>query len=214
MPPLLATLEDFAAVRGVPFDPTDLQALIALEGASGLVRSYCNRDFTYVEDDEIIVFPRGTPGLVLPELPAYEVSAVSAVASDGVETELEVGDWFLDGASGLLYRTSGTYPWYSSWGWHPVPASRVGVTYTHGYIMPGEEAIDGVEGLPAELSLAVLSIAARNTMTVASGGQAVRSKQVGSYQVAYGDTTTTVDEVGITAAERQVLERYRIMATP
>jgi hypothetical protein len=216
MPQLLATMEDFAAARGVTFDPTDLQALIALEGASGIVRAYCNREFAYVEDDEVTVFPRGTVGLLLPEVPVHEVSAVTLVDSDGTETDLELGDWFLDGASGILYRvsTTGAYPWYWGWHWYHLPTLRVVLTYSHGYILPGEAEIDGVPDLPAELSLAVISIASRNITTAASGGQSVRSKTVGSYTVTYGDTQTLVDELGITAAERQVLDRHRLQATP
>lgn len=216
MPQLLATLEDFAAARGNTFDPTDLQALIALEGASGVVRAYCNRDFGYVEDDEVIVFPRGTAGLLLPEPPVYEVSEVTLISHDATETDLVSGDWFVDRPTGILYRmstTGTTYPW--SWGWHwYTPTARVRVTYTHGYNLPGAAEIDGVEDLPSELSLAVISIASRNITTAASGGQVVRSKSVGSYSVTYGDQSTIVDELGITAAERQVLERYRIRATP
>jgi hypothetical protein len=216
MPQLLATMEDFAAARGVSFDPTDLQALIALEGASGTVSAYCNRDFAYVEDDEVIVFPLGTAGLILPDPPVHEVSAITLIAHDATETDLVAGDWFVDGPSGILYRmstTGTTYPW--SWGWHwYVPTARVQVTYTHGYVMPGEAEIDDVPDLPAELSLATISIASRNITTSAQGGQSVRSKSVGSFTVTYGDTQTTVDELGITAAERQVLERYRMRATP
>jgi hypothetical protein len=216
MPHLLASLEDFAAARGVAYDPTDLQALIALEGSSGTVRAYCNRDFTYDEEDEIIVYPRGTVGLVLPEIPVYDVSAVTLIASDSTETDLVLGDWYVDGDSGILYRVSSTgiYPWH--WGWYeyPVPAARVQVTYSHGYVMPGEDAIEGVEDLPPELSLAAMSMASRNVMTTASGGQAVRTKTVGSFSVTYGDQSTTVDEYGFTAAERQVLDRYRLPSGP
>lgn len=215
MPQLLASLEDFAAARNVSFDPTDLQAILALEGASGIVRAYCNRDFTYVEDDEVTIFPRGTAGLLLPEIPVYEVSAVTLISTDGTETDLETTDWFVDGASGILYRvsTTGTYPW--DWGWHwYVPTARVRITYTHGYVLPGEEEIDDVQDLPSELALVVMSIGSRNLVTTAQGGQAVRSKQVGSYQVTYGDQSTTVDEQGVTALERQVLEKYRLVASP
>jgi hypothetical protein len=213
---LLATLEDFAAARGATFDPTDLQALIALEGASGLVQSYCNREFTYVEDEEITVAPWGTAGLLLPEPPVYDVSAITVIAADTTETALEVGDWFIDGKAGIvyLYSTTPPYPW--PWGshWYQLPTSRVRVTYTHGYILPGEDAIDGVQDLPAEISLAVMSIGSRNITTTSTGGQAVRTKTVGSYSVTYGDQSTTVDEFGITAAERQVLDRYRLLASP
>jgi len=217
MPLLLATMEDFAAARGVEFDPTDLQALIALEGASGTVRSYCNRDFSYVEDEEVTVFPRGTAGLILPEVPVHEVSAVTLVASDGTETVLETADWFLDGVSGLLYRVSASvgYPWYSGWYYlYSTPIQRVVLTYTHGYVLPGEDEIDGVPDLPPELSLATISIASRNITTSATGGQAVREKSVGSYSVTYGDQQTTVDETGLTAAERKVLDHYRLWANP
>ena len=215
MPHLLASLEDFAAARGVSFDPTDLQALIALEGASGVVRAWCARDFTYAEDDEITLFPTGTPGLVLPETPVYDVTAVTLITADGTETDLETGDWFIDGDAGIMYRVSNTtvYPWTWGWPWGGAP-NRIRVTYSHGYLLPGEQEIEGVQDLPAELSLATISIASRNITTSASGGQAVRSKTVGSYSVTYGDQSTVVDELGITAAERQVLERYRIRATP
>ena len=216
MPHLLATLEDFAAARGATFDPTDLQALIALEGASGVVRAYCNRDFAYVEDDEVTVMPWGTAGLLLPEMPVYEVSAITLVFADGDETVLDTGDWYVEAKSGILFHVATTTPYPWTWGWanYQPPPSRVQVTYTHGYTLPGDVEVEGIEDLPAELRLAVISIASRNITTSASGGQAVRSKTVGSYSVTYGDQSTVVDELGITAAERQVLERYRIRATP
>ena len=124
------------------------------------------------------MFPHGTEGLLLPEPPAYDVSAVTLIDADGEETELEAGDWFLDSEPAILYRAGGqTAGWYwNGWWWHNAPPSRVGVTYSHGYVMPGEDEIDGVQDLPAEIRLSVMSIASRNIVTTASGGQAVRSE--------------------------------------
>lgn len=213
MTTLLASMEDFAHSRGVGFDPTDIQAMIALEGASGVVRAYCNRIFDYAEDEEITVAPHGTAGLLLPEIPVHEVSEVTLVAPNGDETALDVTDWFVDGATGILYRisTTGTYPWYWDWAsWYRYPsAARVRVTYTHGYNLPGEALIEGVPDLPAEISLVVMQIAARNFTYAAQGGQLVRSKSVGSYSVTY-ETSSAESTSSLLDTERLVLEKYRL----
>jgi hypothetical protein len=210
---LLASMEDFAHSRGATFDSTDMQAMIALEGASGVVRAYCNRTFDYLEDEEVTLTPHGTAGLLLPEIPVHEVSEVTLVASDATETALETTDWFLDGATGILYRISstGTYPWYWGWNWYSNPVTtRVRVTYTHGYVLPGEPVIEGVPDLPAEISLVVMQIAARNLIYSAQGGQLVRSKSLGSYSVTYETSTSESDASSPEKAERAVLEKYRL----
>jgi hypothetical protein len=202
-------MEDFAVFRGVTFDPTDLQALISLEAASGVVRVYTAQDFDYVTDDEILLDGHGTRGLLLPQLPVQEVTEVALVDWDGTETALTSDEWVLDDG-GILYRGPDTglspawsFPWWAG-------AKNVRIVYSHGYILPGEAEITDVPALPSELSLVTMQIASRNLTQGTSGGQTVKAKSLGSYSVTYATDTLIVDERGISASERLVLDKYRV----
>jgi hypothetical protein len=207
---LIASMEDFALSRGVDYDPTDMQALIALEGASGVVRAYTGQLFDYVEDEEILLNGSGTKALLLPQLPVIDVTEVALVAWDATETILETTDYVL-GDAGILYRgldngvnVSWGWPWWAG-------ARNIRVVYSHGYTLPGEDEATGIPDLPSEISLVTMQIAARNLTSGAQGGQTVASKSVGSYSVTYETgTSTLVDEVGVAAAERLVLDKYRV----
>lgn len=209
---LLASLEDFAATRGVTYDPTDLQALIALEGASGVVRAYTNQDFGYVEDDEITLDGHGTRALLLPQLPVHDVSEVASIAWDDTETILETTDYRLDAAAGILYRGWNSTGWPMGWGWWgPGYGYRsVRVVYSHGYILPGETAVAGVPRLPAELSLVTMQIAGRMFTMAQQGGQMVRAETVGSYSVQYGTYGSSAEETQPLDVERLILDKFRV----
>lgn len=209
---LLASLEDFASSRGVSYDPTDLQALIALEGASGVVRAYTNQDFGYAEDDEVILDGHGTRALLLPQLPVHEVSEVATIAWDLSETILETTEYRLDPAAGILYREWSTAAWpaYGAW-WHGDGHRNIRVVYSHGYILPGEPEVTDIGPLPAELSLVTMQIAARMFTMAQQGGQMVTAETVGSYSVTYGggSDSSSVSQ-GPVDTERLILDKYRV----
>lgn len=190
---------DLAAVLDQQHDPSDLGLLLALEGASGLVRAYTGQTFDLLEDDVVAMDGSGTEALLLPELPVASVSEVVEIDNDGTETTLEVDDYRL-GASGVLYRLD------SSWShatWCPGHAN-IQVTYTHGYSLP-EGNDPGT--LPPEIQMVVLNLAARGHAL--SAGRLVRSETIGSYSVTYGDSTEATEEEPLSRVERAVLERYR-----
>lgn len=212
MPTLLASLEDFASSRGQDYDPTDLQALIALEGASGAVRSYCGQTFDYVEDDEITVDGHGTRSLILPQIPVHEVTEVAIVAWDATETVLETTDYVLDGAAGIL-RRSGNYLLWAGWPWAYTwygAEPRIRIVYSHGYILPEQAAVTDIPRLPAELSLVTMQIASRMFSMASQGGQMVRAESIGSYSVEYGSYATSAEESAPLDVERLVLDKYRV----
>jgi hypothetical protein len=193
----LATPEALAAMRGVTYDPTDLTQVLALEAASDAVRTYCNQQFDYVADDEVALDGTNREALLLPELPVH---AVASVIEDDVV--LNATDYVLSSA-GILRRVDTVW----SWGW-----GNVEVTYTHGYVLPEDDAWT----LPADLQLVVLQIAARIHATaggavVAAG--AVTQETIGSYSVSYGgdgeSSSSGAAATTVLPLEMAVLQLYR-----
>ena len=171
----LTTLEDLASVRGVDADPTDLQAVIALETASAMVRSSLGQLLEDTVDDEITLDGTGTDAILLPELPVNVVTLVSTVSGD-TTTELTETTDYIVGAGGILWRTTG-----SVW---PQGRQNVLVTYDHGWVLPGQDLVDGssasllpadIQGVTRDLALALLNVATLSgagQMTSASLGAA------------------------------------------
>jgi hypothetical protein len=191
----LASLQDFAAFRGVdPADPTDYRAILALESASDVVRKYTGQSFDLVEDDEATLDGTGTPSLVLEQLPVVEVSEVTTYDASGEnETVLEPADWALR-SSGILIRRKS----YEYW---PRGKANILVTYTHGYDLSDPVA------LPADLRLAVMSIASRAYSTGATTAGEVTQESIGSYRVTYA---TGSGQVGVLDSEATVLDLWRL----
>ena len=195
MTELLASLEDFAAVRGVDFDPTDEQAIIALEGASGLVAQELNgRVFSLVED--VVTLPgSATRGLLLPGPPVVSVSEIVEVCGTDERTLTSGTDYVLEDAEAGIVRFA-----FPTVGWGVSPWSGVlyRVTYTHGF-----------DGAPPEVAMVVMALAGRLFVQGASGGQVIRQEQIGTYLVAY-ETGGSSSGEGLTDLERRVLARYAL----
>jgi hypothetical protein len=78
-----ATATEVCEVTGLPI-PTDLARLQSLcNGASAVIRAYCNQTLSQVTGDQITVYPTSSSFLSLPERP---VTAVSSVLVNGVAT--------------------------------------------------------------------------------------------------------------------------------
>lgn len=78
-----ATATEVCEVTGLPI-PTDLSRLQSLcNGASAVIRAYCNQTLSQVTGDVLTVYPTSSTFLSLPERP---VTAVSSVLVNGVAT--------------------------------------------------------------------------------------------------------------------------------
>lgn len=118
--PAFATLDDLNAVLGETIDET--RGELALDLASGAIRSWTRQTLDLVEDDTLTVPGSWDTNLTLPERPVVDITSVTVDAE-----ELEADSWRLDGDA--LYRLS-------RWGG---PDVTVEVVYTHGYeIIPDD----------------------------------------------------------------------------
>lgn len=198
---LLATMEDFAAARGVAFDPTDLGAMIALEGASSVIRTYTGQSFDLLETDAVTLDGTGTASLLLPELPALDVTEVTTTYL-GTVTTLEVTDYDL-GTAGILWRTEGNI-------W-PLGHVNIAVTYDHGYAMPPERDEANGPLLPADLQMVTMQLASRFYEKAQSGGQVLNSETIGSYSRSFesGRGAIGASVMDLTWVEQRTLDAYR-----
>ena len=202
----LATLEDFSAARGVQFDPTDLAAIIALEGASDAVRSYTGQSFDAITDDVVTLDGTGREGLLLPQLPVSAVSEVVIISSDGIETTLDPAVDYRLGGSGILWRFVGlsAWPWWGSPIW-PLGRQNVRVTHDHGYALPGDE---GDPPLPSDIQLVTMQVAARGLAVATSAGRLVSAETIGSYSISYD--TAQSQGADLLELEKRILDHYRL----
>lgn len=182
----LATPEAFAAFRGVTYDPTDVQAVLALDSAEALIRTYCDQSFDLIEDDIVLLDGTGSRSLLLPQLPIIAVTSVSTFDEDDTETELDPSEYVVTETNGILWRKSHRDVWCRG-------IANVSVTYDHGYAE-----------LPADLMGAIMDIAARGLAS--SVGGEVQAEAIGTYSVTYADSASGG---GLQDGERLVLDRYR-----
>lgn len=194
----LCTIEDLFALIGGTADPTDLKALLALEGASGVVRKFTGQTFDLVEDDEVYLSGRGTYEFVLPQLPVGDITEVETLDADDVGTA--VTTYRFDPDTGVVHRTDATWP---------IGFRNIHVTYDHGYILPGE----GDPTLPDEIRSTTAQIAAR-LYTLSTAGGTVTSETIGSYSYTADATESASSSTvaGLTDTEALVLARYRTPA--
>jgi hypothetical protein len=164
---------------------TEDEVQLALDWASESVESYCERKFAYTTETVFINPYRGDGGkaqALLPNPPVWNVSSVQAefpdYIADGLQwVTLQYYNWAKDG---LLFDTARYYGYFgvtgsSFWSgvvnadgffdygnvpsWPTLPRS-LQVTYTHGFVLPGDDPIDGVPNLPNGLKNAVIRGAA------------------------------------------------------
>jgi hypothetical protein len=164
---------------------TSDEVQLALDWASESIESYCERKFAYSTDTVFINPYRGDGGraqALLPNPPVWNVSAVLAefpdYIADGLQwVTLQYFQWAEDG---LLFDTARYYGYngvtgssfwsgvvnadgYFDYGnvpsWPSLPRS-LQVTYTHGFVLPGADPIEGVPNLPNGIKNAVIRGAA------------------------------------------------------
>lgn len=194
----LATPADLFAALGEREDPTDLRAIRVLASASDVVRGALGWDPAYAANHALYVDGSGTDTLVLP------VRALSGTITITVDPDTSWAatptDVVADRGAGVLYARGGdpAYP-YGVW---PLGRRNVRVTTGHGYVLPGDDPVAGVEPLPDAIREATVEIAAALYGLEGGDGDVV-SETMGSYS--YTREPNATDERAV--ADR--LLRYR-----
>lgn len=185
----LATVADLEARSGLSFDPP-VRAEALLDDASAMVRSYTGQDFTLVEDD-VVVLPVARGRISLPQRPAQNPSAISAILLQSVA--LVTGGWQFDGIDCVYI---GAPTWAINGPTIPCEFHTAQVTYSHGYsVIPGD-----VVAVVCQMVLRVLQSPA------ATPG--LRSEQIDDYQYALGGGLTS-GTIALVPEEKVTLNRYR-----
>lgn len=196
MLPALAAATDLSYYLQTPV--SDESALLALQNASGVVRSFCRWQITPVYTETLTLDSEG--GSVL-QLPALVVSNVAQVTVDGVP----ITDFTWSG-DGMVSRPWTMCPTYDAeldqWvtGGFPAGFRRITVTYTGGY-----------DAAPAEIQAVVLSAAARQY----ANPQGLMEAVVGGIRVQYpnarsGPKAGTVGGLMLSDDEMRVCSPYRV----
>lgn len=197
----LASGQAFAAIRGVDYDPTDLAALIHLEGASGLVERYCGRSFLAVYEDEVLIDGSGGQSLLLDSPPAWDVTDVVLRRQGADDTDVDPDAWELDGEKGILWIRDSYGAWERG-------VKNYGLTFSHGYKLAGSDG--EAPELPPEIALVTMALAQRGLQLSSSQGGAITQESIGSYSVSYADGGVSSGAVGFTNLERSALGKHRL----
>ncbi len=198
----LATLSDVAVALGLPtVDPTDLRLIHALSAASDVVRIYTGQTFDLVEDDTVHLDGTGTQSLQLPQLLVYEVSDIKTLDdydADRTPTTLRTR---MTQTSGLLYRIDDTWP---------IGYRNIEVTYTHGYLFPGQtySGLLPVEPLPALVRENTAAIAGTLYSFTTEGVIDAEEIGYGRYSVNYAVGSTADSPF---APNLEALEHFRVI---
>lgn len=131
---------------------SDADVNAALSWASNAVEAYCERNFSYVANDVVLLDPfPANRSAQLPNPPVHSVSTVEAYMRDstGASSWQTLVNWAWN-ADGLLYDTTGQPGTQISEvpSWPTLPKS-LRVTYTHGFMDVPQPVIDQVIKLAA-----------------------------------------------------------------
>jgi len=150
---LLATVVDLKAELGITGSAQDARLASLLRQASDAIEELCDRRFerrTLTETFPPVSWPRASRTLYLS---AWPVVGSIAITFDGIAAA--VTDYVLDIEQGTIkqgnYGVGYGSPWGYDWG------GTVIVTYTGGYILPGNEDAD----LPGDVERCALDLAMR-----------------------------------------------------
>lgn len=185
--PALATVADLAAYTQEPIADGDPAASLALDIASGTIRSYLDTDFVPVATETVLLDP--TPGAVvsLPDRPVTEVVSVEVYdRSTDTWSPAPTAAYTLSRAKGLIWAL----PFYGV-DWPTFPESWR-VTYSHGW----DEVPSAVKGV-------AVAVAARIWATPVG----IKSEHVGGYSVSFAGP----EQGALTAIEQMALRRYRVV---
>jgi hypothetical protein len=201
-PTPLATQADLEAALQRSLDPT--QAAMALRRASARVRKYTRQEFTFVENDTIVL-PGNTRVLCLPQRPLVidDTHPLTVVELFGITDQeypaLEGRDFTRIGSE----LTRGEQWWAPTrlmgWPWlrpQGIWAQRVRFIYSHGYV--GEFPDDVVD-----VVLDLASMAMTNP-------QGLRSESIDDYSRTFA--SETIGGPQLTQEHKEALHPYRVGA--
>lgn len=192
--PPLAEIIDVEDRLGRDLEPGETRRVeTLLEDASTVVRNYTRRDFT-LGSTTARYRPRGRK-VLLPLRPVVSVTAVAAVQSFGatiITTPMSFWSWvggneLIIGDQTLIINGP-TLDFDDDNVW-------IEVTYSHGFAE-----------VPDDVKSVVANLAVRN-LTVPSGGL-IDMETVGPYTARYS-SFTAMGPLGLSEADRQLLNRYR-----
>lgn len=172
------------AYIGDDIEEDDLRGVAALEGATQLIRKYCDSEITIVEDDVVYLDGSGIDELVLPDREVTGVSEVildydlddpTTLVASGEGTASE----YTFTARGVLIRRGGVWP---------IRRKSIQVTYTHGF-----------EEVPADIKIVTVAVASR-----AYTQDGANQESVGSYSASFAGQPGV-----LTADEKRMLGRYK-----
>lgn len=144
----LTTLATLKAELGVTGSSQDTRLSGLIRQVSDAIETFCDRRFQRRTLTHIVLQPNRTIYLT-----AWPVVSIASITDNGVAWTSD--DYTLDADEGIIKRTLygvgyGSPCGYDFW-------SSLSITYTGGYILPGEEGAD----LPGDLERACLDLASR-----------------------------------------------------
>lgn len=160
----LATTSQLKAHLGIPAQDTskDQKLSLLLEGSSSYLEGRTSRKFE-LQQHVLKLSGDGSDQLFLPHYPLLTDSdesgagqySITVLKIDDVSvlSEIASGNIDVDPATGILYRKTGVWTYGTR---------NISITFSAGYALPGdEESGDDREGVPADLALAAIRLAAR-----------------------------------------------------
>lgn len=156
-----------------------------LAAASSAIEDYCRRSFGYqAYTNGKFNGVRGS-FLLLPNYPVHTVELLQIGGGPEPTDSFEI-----DTDNGTLYRKCG---------W-PRGERSITVTYTAGYVLPGEDPIEGIPPLPESLELACILLA--QTLAREPG---ITAERVGDISVSYAAN----DGAGLPSAVKALINPHR-----
>ncbi|MCZ8518880.1 phage head-tail connector protein [Paenibacillus caseinilyticus] len=184
---MLATLAKIKPMLEISEEDSSQDQLLEalLVASSTAIENYCRRSFGYQEHKDVVVDGVRGKSLLLPNYPVHSVSAVSF--EDGMREDFE-----LDAEKGILFRRAG---------W-PCGERAITVSYTAGYVLPGDATAERPQTLPRVLEIACMLL----TQTLMRDPGA-SSERVGDISVSY-----SADERGLPYTVRALIDPYKRFA--
>lgn len=165
-----------------------------IERASGFIAAWCNRVFARETVEETFRLSRPAYHVQLARWPVASIATISEAG-----TALTSAEWEMDASTGTLYRLG------SSDNRCTFPAAKIVVSYTAGYLLPG----DAGRTLPAEVEGACIALV---SLAYHQKGRdpLVKSATLGQTALSYWSGGNGED--GMPADVAPILMRYRQMA--
>ncbi|MED1792891.1 phage head-tail connector protein [Brevibacillus nitrificans] len=181
---MLATIEKAKPLLGIQAEDTTADGPLALylAAATSAIEEYCRRSFRLQEYRDRK--HDGTSGKYL-LLEGYPIIHVSKVQLDGTD----ISDYEIISEKGMLFRKGG-------WG---VGDQQITLSYTAGYVLPGNASSENPQTLPEPLELACILLC--QTLMRTPG---VTSERVGDLAVTYAN-----DGDGLPSAVKSLVNPYR-----